>query len=92
MSDAKIIGITANHGRPPLSRPASIQAVPDLLKRDLSHISTERLRALAERYQRRMTITPQDREVQMKWQFVGNEIGLRQLVADIEKDLSGGEQ
>ena len=91
MTDAKIIGITETHGKPPL-RPLALHPVPDLLKRDLSHISTERLKALAERYQRRMTITPQDREVQMKWQFVGNEIGLRQLVADIEKDLSGGEQ
>jgi hypothetical protein len=61
-------------------------------KRDLSHIATDRLQALVERYRRRANIARNDQALLLKMQFAMNEIGTRQLVEDIEKDLAEGEQ
>ena len=58
-------------------------------KTDLHHIPTEKLKALAERYQRRALVSPNDQGLHLRIQFIMNEIGLRQIVTDIEKDLAG---
>jgi hypothetical protein len=62
------------------------------IKRDLSHIATDRLQALVERYQRRAMIDSKNQALVLKMHFVMNEIGTRQLVEDVEKDLAEGEQ
>ena len=62
------------------------------IKRDLSHVSTARLESLAKRYELRAKVSANDPKLQMRWQFVMQELGTREIVADIEKDLSEGEQ
>jgi hypothetical protein len=57
-------------------------------KTDLHHISTGQLEALAEKYRRRALVSPNDQGLHLRIQFIMNEIGLRQIVADIEKDLA----
>ena len=64
----------------------------ELIHRDLAHVSTERLQALAKRYENRMQIVTQDQKLKIRYQFVMHELGTRELVGDIEKDLGEGEQ
>ena len=60
--------------------------------RDLAHVSTERLQALAKRYELRAKVSANDPKLQMRWHVVLQELGTREIVADIEKDLGEGEQ
>jgi hypothetical protein len=54
---------------------------------DLHHIPTARLEALADKYRRRALVSPNDKGLQMRIQFILSEIGMRQMVADIERDV-----
>ena len=54
---------------------------------DLHHIQTDRLEALADKYRRRALVSPNDKGLQMRIQFILSEIGMRQMVADIERDV-----
>jgi len=61
-------------------------------KTDLHHIPTDRLESLADKYKRRSLVSPNDQGLKMRIQFILSEIGMRQMVEDIEKDLAAGEQ
>lgn len=61
-------------------------------KTDLHHIPTERLEALADRYKRRTMVSPNDHGLKMRIQFILSEIGMRQMVADIERDVEADSQ
>ena len=74
------------------SQMAPIAPLFSPIRRDLAHISTDRLEALSKRYELRLKVTPNDPKLQMRWQFVMQELGTRTIVSDIEKDLSEGEQ
>lgn len=60
-----------------------------LAKTALHHIPTDRLEALADKYKRRSLVIPNDQGLKMRIQFILSEIGMRQMVEDIERDLEG---
>ena len=61
-------------------------------KTDLHHISTDRLESLVDKYKRRSLVSPNDQGLKMRIQFILSEIGMRQMVEDIERDLESDSQ
>lgn len=61
-------------------------------KADLHHIPTGKLTELVEKYRRRALVIPNDQRLKMRIQFILSEIGMRQMVEDIERDLESDSQ
>lgn len=57
------------------------------IRRDLSHVPTETLKKLIERYQARLKIAQHDEAMRQRLVTVGGEYGMRLMVKDIEADI-----
>lgn len=64
-----------------------------IIRRDLSHVPTDKLRNLAETYERKLKIiggsgNPEGTKLRFRFEFIMQEIGIRQIVEDVEADLA----